>query len=339
MSFSFIFIADQSIYQVRQTNGKWELVERKHPYEFHCIAHDDTRPGRLYIGTFDDGLMISDDYGATVRSAGKGITHDRVLSVAVSPTENKNGHQIIWAGTEPSALFRSEDGGETWSDCPTLLDLSSRPTWKFPPRPYTHHVRWIQPDLHEENRIFAGIELGGVMRSTDKGKTWEDRKEGSQFDCHTMTMNPLAKGRIYEAAGGGFAQTVNSGKTWETINDGLGDYTYLVDIAVDPQNPDVIIASAAKSARTAYVPERAHTVIVRKENNKDWKIVREGLPHPDGSAVFSLITDDDKPGMFYAVNNVGLYQSNDAGLSWEKFPLTWPVDLENKRIRSLLVTS
>lgn len=330
------FIAAQSIYEVKKEHNDWTLTEMKHPYEFHCIASDHTKEGRLYLGTFDNGLMISDDYGRSLRPVGTGITYSRVLSVAVSRTENVNGHQVIWAGTEPSALFRSEDSGKTWTECPTLLDLPSRSTWSFPPRPYTHHVRWIQPDIHDENRIFVGIELGGIMRSLDKGKTWEDRKEGSQFDCHTMTMSNLQKGRIYEAAGGGFAESVNGGDTWKTVNDGLGDYTYLVDVAVDPEDPDTIIASAAKSARTAYDPSRAHTVIVRKEGDENWGIIQAGLPEPDGSSIFSLIAHEET-GIFYAVNNLGLYKSDDKGLSWQEIALNWPEDLKNKRIRSFII--
>ena len=49
----------------------------------------------------------------------------------------------VYAGTEPSALYRSDDGGETWHELESLLELPSRPTWSFPPRPWTSHVRWI----------------------------------------------------------------------------------------------------------------------------------------------------------------------------------------------------
>src|SRR5699024_530574 len=154
---------------------------------------------------------------------------------------------VVWAGTEPSGLYRSEDGGTTWATFPNLLKLPSEPTWSFPPRPHTHHVRWIQPDLHDSNRIYVGIELGGVMKSEDQGEIWEDRKIDSQYDCHTLTMTKQVPGRVYEAAGGGFAQTKDSGKTWETVNEGLDPYTYLVDIAVDPADPDTIIDSAANS--------------------------------------------------------------------------------------------
>lgn len=333
---SLYFVAGSSVFEVKKEDEDWTLVENKVDHIFLCMAADPVKRGRLYAGTFEDGLWISDDSGETWRQAGKGITHDSILSVAVSPTEVINELSVVWVGTEPSGLFRSEDGGKTWTAHPTLLDLPSEPTWSFPPRPYTHHVRYIQPDLHHANKIYVGIELGGVMKSVDKGKTWEDRKPGSQFDCHTLTMNQSAKGRIYEAAGGGYAESVDGGKTWETINDGLEPYTYLVDIAVDPANPDTIIASAAKNARTAYQPSRASTVLVQRENNQPWEIISEGLPEEEGSAVFQLLSHDAEPGVFYAINNIGLFISKDAGKSWEQIELNWPEYIKNKRVRGFV---
>lgn len=333
---SLFFVAGSSVYEVKKKDTSWVLIENEVDHIFLCLTADPVKKGRLYGGTFEDGLWISDDSGKTWRPAGKGITHNRILSVAVSSTEVINGFSVIWVGTEPSGLFRSEDGGKTWTTFPTLLDLPSEPTWSFPPRPHTHHVRWIQPDLHDKMRIYVGIELGGVMKSVDQGKSWEDRKPGSQYDCHALTMNQQAPGRIYEAAGGGYAETIDGGKTWETMNDGLDPYTYLVDIAVDSGNPDIIIASAAESARTAYQPSRASTVIVRREGDKPWEVISEGLPKADGSAVFQLTTHDSEPGVFYAVNNIGLFISRDAGISWKQVELEWSDYLSKKRVRGFV---
>ena len=336
MVLALYFIAGSSVFEMKNKNSTWTLKEKQARYEFMCLAADPIREGRLYAGTFDHGLWLSDDYGEAWQAVGTGIDHNRIASVAVSPTEVVNGYSVVWAGTEPSGLFRSEDGGQTWITYPTLLDLPSRPTWSFPPRPHTHHVRWIEPDLHEENRIFVGIELGGVMKSIDKGSHWEDRKPGSQFDCHTLTMNPLAAGRIYEAAGGGYAESLDGGETWQTVNGGLAPYTYLVDIAVDPANPDTIIASAAKGAYEAYDPAKASTVIVRRVEGQPWEVVSNGLPDPKGSSIFSLISHVSEPGVFYAVNNLGVFHSSDAGKTWERLDVAWPEDLKGARIRGMI---
>lgn len=331
------FAAGSAVYALQETDAGWSLQERVTPNVFLCLAADPLRAGRLYGGTFDDGLWISDDAGDTWVRAGEGILHNRVMSVAVSPAEVKNGYHVVWAGTEPSGLFRSDDGGRTWMDCPALLDLPSRPTWRFPPRPHTHHVSWIEPDPHDAHRLFVGIELGGVMRSTDKGAHWEDRKPDSQYDCHTLATHPRLPGRVYEAAGGGYAESRDGGETWHTVNDGLGAYTYLVGIAVDPGDPDTVVASAAEGPRTAYNPERAHAVIVRRERNGPWEIVSDGLPPPDGSPAFTLASHEAAPGVFYAVNALGVYRSHDSGKHWERLPVAWPEHVRNKRVHGFVI--
>lgn len=74
----------------------------------------------------------------------------------------------------------------------------------------------IQPDIHDKQRIYVGIELGGVMKSVDQGKSWEDRKAGSQFDSHDLTMTNKAAGRIYEAAGERVCRKLRQWKdTWD----------------------------------------------------------------------------------------------------------------------------
>lgn len=332
---TFLFSAGTSIFKVSVNGKSNEIEEIELGYEIRCLAVDPHKKGRLYAGSFNNGLFISDDFGHSWFAVSD-ISHQRVLSIAVSETEVNNGYGVVWVGTEPSGLFRSEDGGRTWTERKSLLDIPSKPTWSFPPRPHTHHVRSIQPDVHKPERIFVGIELGGVMKSEDKGLTWEDRKEGSQFDCHTLTMSKLASDRVYEAAGGGYAETKDGGKTWLTINDGLSPYSYLVSIAVDSGDPDTIIASAAKNAHTAYMPERAHSVIVRKVKDEPWTVVQKGLPEPNHSAVFLLLSDPMKANMFWAANNTGIYQSDDAGESWNQLVIDWPERLLSERTFSFV---
>jgi len=105
-------------------------------HTLECVAADERRPGRAFVGTVDSGLQRTTDGGETwdqVLEAG-----DRVTSVTVSPHDPA----VLWAGTEPSAVYRSTDGGSSWTERPGLTDLDSAERWSFPPRPHTHHVRW-----------------------------------------------------------------------------------------------------------------------------------------------------------------------------------------------------
>ncbi len=334
---SIYFTAKNKIYKAMEGEDGWILETRDGPENIRSIAFDEVS-GRLFAGTFNDGLYGSDNGGRSWQRLGENVLHERIMSLAVSRTEQLGEFSVIWAGTEPSMLYRSEDGGMTWSETPALLDLPSAPEWSFPPRPETHHVRTIQPDLHETRRIFAGIELGGVMRSTDNGATWEDRKPGSHHDSHSIRMHPYVEGRVYEAAGEGYAESRDGGATWEQFNDGLGEYTYMVDVTPDPGNPDTVIASVAKGPYKAYLPERAESRLVRRAGDGNWTFIDEGLPKPEGSSVFALLTDENDKGVFYALNNLGIYISKDAGMSFKKVDVAWPEELKDLRIIDVEIT-
>jgi hypothetical protein len=272
---------------VRSRDEGWEGTVKLEGKHLTSVAADPFQPGRLYCGSFGQGLWRSDDAGESWEPVGTGIAHDEVMAVTVSPTENGNGFGVVWAGTEPSELFRSEDGGATWEERPALKALPSAPTWSFPPRPWTHHVRWIQPDPLIAGHIYVGIELGGVMRSLDGGATWEDRKAGAQSDAHTLQCHRLAPGRIYEAAGGGYAESFDRGASWRPFDEGL-PWHYLWGLAVDPADPNTIVASVSPGPRHAHTPGDG---MPRREASggrmASGSTSREGNQHPPSGPGFT----------------------------------------------------
>ena len=112
-----------------------------------------------------------------------------VFSLAVSAADG-----AVYAGTEPSRLFRSDDRGGSWRELEALLELPSQPSWSFPPRPWTSHVRWIAPSPHDGDLLLVGIELGGLMRSSDGGQSWQDHRPGAQRDVHSLAWHPQRTG-------------------------------------------------------------------------------------------------------------------------------------------------
>ncbi len=321
---------------VRRRDQGWRVTLALEGSPTQCMAVDPLRPERVYCGTFGRGLWRSEDAGASWRPAGDGIPHAEVMSVAGSRAERTGDCGVLWVGTEPSAVFRSEDGGQTWVERPALRDLPSAPTWSFPPRPWTHHVRWIAPDAVVPERLFVGIELGGVMRSLDGGRTWEDRKPRSQHDAHTLAVHSLAPGRVYEAAGGGYAESLDGGATWRRADRGL-EHHYLWSLAVDPADPDTIVVSAAGSPWEAHDPSAAESTIYRRSGDGPWEEVREGLPSPRGKRVAVVAANEAERRVFYATRDAEIYRSADAGLTWERLSITWPDGYRPPAVRGMVV--
>src|SRR6185369_16830712 len=101
-----------------------------------CLAAD-SRSKRVWCGTHRAGVFRSDDGGMSWRPSG--LDGQSIMSITASPAEA----DVLWVGTDPSAVWRSADGGESWEQTSRLEVLPSSPTWAFPPKPETHHVRWI----------------------------------------------------------------------------------------------------------------------------------------------------------------------------------------------------
>src|SRR5919204_34964 len=164
-----------------------------------CLAVDPTDPDTVYAGLREGGVRRTVDAGRSWIDCA--LPEPGVFSLAVGAADG-----AVFAGTEPSRLFRSDDRGESWHELDALLELPSRPNWSFPPRPWTSHVRWIAPSPHDDELVLVGIELGGLMRTTDGGETWQDHRPGAQPDVHSLAWHPRAEGRAYEAGGGGAAR-------------------------------------------------------------------------------------------------------------------------------------
>lgn len=341
---TILYVAlDRALAVIRQHNGEWNVDLHLTESQPQCVAVDPSHPEHVYCGTFDKGLWQSSDAGDSWQHVGEGITHQQVMSVAVSPIEQVSGYGVVYVGTEPSAIYRSENQGKSWRELAALRALSSASSWSFPPRPWTSHIRWITPDPVVSGRIYAAAEAGALVRSLDGGETWEDRKPGGPFDTHTLIMHRLAPNRLYSAAGDGFMRPGNGfvrsddgGDSWYRPDEGLA-YNYLWSVAVDPANPDNVVVSAAPGPQQAHNPTSAESAIYYRSGNDVWQQSQEGLPAPRGLLASVLASNEAERGVFYAANNKGIFRSPDAGASWEELSISWPTNTRLGRAQGLVV--
>ena len=274
-----------------------------------CLATDPLVHGRVWCGTHRRGVFRSDDAGASWHSVG--IEGREITSVSASPVE----HDLVWAGTEPSELWRSADAGATWQQMRALNALPSSTAWSFPPKPETHHVRWIACDPSDAGRLWLAIEAGALVFTADGGRTWRDRVPGGPYDTHELAIHPDAPNVLRVAAGDGYFESDDGGQSWRSPEDGL-EVGYLRSVAIDPGNSGIIIVSGASGPRSAYVAGVSDGRLYRRAAGGAWIRVRDGWPDPP-TTIAPLLAAGSVAGELWAADDRGVHRSNDGGVSWD----------------------
>ncbi|HEX2167441.1 MAG TPA: hypothetical protein VHG09_09455 [Longimicrobiales bacterium] len=277
-----------------------------------CLAADPLVAGRLWCGVRRRGVFRSEDGGTSWVPAG--LDGRLIMALATTP-------DVVWAGTEPSELWRSVDGGESWERMESMESLPSSSEWAFPPRPETHHVRWIAPHPSEPDRLWVAIEAGALVSSHDGGRTWHDRVTGGPYDTHELAIHPSAPDTLRVSAGDGYFESEDAGATWSRPRDGL-DVGYLRSVAIDPGRPDTIVVSAASGPRTAYVAGRSDGRLYRRAGGGDWERVTAAWPDPPNT-IAPLLTPDSTNGRIWAADERGLHVTEDGGTTWQQVA-AWP---------------
>jgi hypothetical protein len=292
-------------------NGAWSVRLGLTESGAQCVASDPADPEVVYAGSRGAGLWRSGDSGASWRDCE--LPADDVYSVAVSPADG-----AVYAGCEPSMLFRSRDSGTRWEELETLRDIPSAPSWSFPPRPWTSHVRWVAPSPHDADRLLVGIELGGVMLSEDGGATWQDHRPGAQRDCHALAWHPSAAGRAYEAGGGGAAWSFDGGESWRAADEGR-DRHYTWALAVDPDDPERWYVSASAGPRNAHGRGDPKAMLYRWQGEGPWEALGGGLPEPLEAMPYALAFSSAD--LFVGFTDGAMYRSDDRGEGWGRLEL------------------
>jgi hypothetical protein len=313
-----------------------------------AFALDPSEPARAYCATYNRGLWRSEDAGETwlpvgtpqgffEGPAGGAIEPRETTFVSVDPVPQADGRHAVWVGTEPSCLYCSNDHGDTF-ELVSALDLPSRTSWSFPPRPRTHHIQCITHT--SDGCMHLAIEAGAMIRSRDGGRTFKDRLPDSPVDTHVLLTHPLAPRRLFAALGDAllrpgksFAESPDGGDTWVYSGKGLEAAPYLYGLAIDPGNPENIRVAASQSPQRAHVQGEAS--IFRREADI-WVEDAEGFPR-DQSLIPVLATHVDQSGIWFALSNLGVFSKEPTAKTWAC--MTRPEDWRGMHPTALAVLS
>ena len=143
-----------------------------------------------------------------------GVPLSEVYSVAAAPDGGR-----IYAGTHPAHVYVSENRGRSWRELLGFRELPSRDEWHTPRHRGEAHVRSLHVHPDAPDRVIAGVEVGGVHVSDDRGETWEERKEGVHDDVHHVLVP--GPDEFVASCGGGLYRTRDAGRSWTRLDGDL----------------------------------------------------------------------------------------------------------------------
>jgi hypothetical protein len=239
---------------------------------------------------------------------------------------------VVYAGTEPAAVWRSTDRGETFSLERALWDHPHRPEWGAGFGGQAFHT--VLPHPTDARSVTAALSSGGVYQTSDGGASWEPRNqgiraeflpEGQQYpefgQCvHKITRHPSHPERLYLQNHGGVYRSDDHGEVWKSIADGLpADFGF--PIVVHPHEPDTVYVFPINGGDKRYPPDAKARVWRSTDAGETWAELGDGLPDGFYVAVMrdAMCADDhDRTGLYVGARNGAVWGSSDEGETWNQ---------------------
>jgi len=317
-------------------------------WEMYHLKGSPADPNRLYAsqssGWFGQVIQRSSDGGRTWETMGNKFAYEgatgthlwydgtphpwefaRVWHLEPSPTDP----DTVYAGVEDAALFRSTDGGQTWSELPGLRTHPSANVWQPGAGGMCLHTILLDPST--PGRMFIAISAAGAFRSDDGGASWKPINKGLRSEqipdptaevghcVHRITQHRARPNTLFMQKHWDVMRTDDAGETWREVSGNLPtDFGFPID--VHAHEPETIYVVPIKSDSEHYPPDGKLRVYRSRSGGNEWEPLTKGLPQQhcyvnvlrDAMAVDTL----DPCGVYFGTTGGQVYGSADAGDSW-----------------------
>jgi hypothetical protein len=272
-----------------------------------------------------------DNYKQRVPAEGK--VYDWVLQKvwAFAPGGSEQ-EGLIWCGTLPGGLFRSENDGETWE--------LNRPLWDDPKREEWFGGGAEYPGIHsicvsprDPDHIIVGISCGGAWVTRDGGKNWACGGQGMRAeympperaydtniqDPHLIAQCAANPEVLWVQHHNGIFKSTDGAASWTEIKN-VKPSVFGFPVAVHPRDPDTAwFVPAIKDEKR--IPASGKVVVNRTTNGgRTFKTLTRGLPQKHAyDLVFRHALDVDETGQRLAFGSTtgSLWVSDDGGDTWQ----------------------
>jgi hypothetical protein len=294
--------------------------------------------GALFAGA-DDGVYQSADGGRSWRLTG--AAGQIVWELTADPQDAHTIH----AGTQPPALYRSRDGGDSWVRIELLGRVPRSERWCLPNSPAGARARGLAIDPSDPDRWWVGVEVGGVLTSTDAGASWSCVEPGSDPDIHVLVAHPGRPGVLYATTGlGRFADdpqpmrertaglfgSEDGGGSWRYLWAGL-EPRYTRPMCIDRRTPHALTVGCAPSAFSSHRdPGGAHSMLYQSADaGATWRSLGDADHSPSAANILSVAVAPDGPGCVLVGTDTGELWQVTPEAKWtllhRDLPMVWSV--------------
>jgi photosystem II stability/assembly factor-like uncharacterized protein len=255
----------------------------------------------LYLGT-EDGLFRSEDGADSWRQIQSPLDGLEIWSILLLPMSP----DVILVGACPARLFRSADGGRTWSEAKVRMRQDC-------PRIIRTRVTALCAHPTDGQTAWAGVEIDGVYRSRDSGQSWEAVGMGlSSPDIHALAF-VLDAGRLVATTNNDVNASLDDGDTFEPLQLPQAlPLKYFRGIGQRPGRPSMLFLGNGDGP-----PGTTGLVARSLDGGSTWQPAQ--MPGRANSTIWNFAIHPADPDLVYASSVSGqLFRSTDGGSSWEK---------------------
>lgn len=339
----------KGVFVGRRRHGAWELRGPDFPAQaVYSLAIDTRGPTpRLLAGAdslhWGPSVFHSDDLGATWREPSApavkfpDYTDSSLERVWQLHPAGPAAPDVVYAGTEPAALFRSEDRGETFELVRPLWEHPTREKWV--PGGGGEAMHTVVTDPRSANAVTVAVSAAGVFRSLDGGASWAPSNSGVQAvflpdpypefgQCvHKIAQDAVDRDRLYLQNHWGVYRSDDAGAKWTDIGEGLpSDFGFAV--AAHPRRADTAYVFPITADIDRVPADHRCRVFRTADAGATWQPLTLGLPQGDHYGTVlrdALCVDDADPaGVYFGNRNGELFASDDDGDSWQQLAAHLP---------------
>ncbi|HEX6513058.1 MAG TPA: hypothetical protein VF157_12200 [Chloroflexota bacterium] len=326
---------NEGVVTVKGGNGSWQSSEPAlAEWEICGVSTLRSQPNVVFAATRGDGVWRSDDCGETWAKPSYGKRGPgKVRCITPDPRDERT----LYAGAEPIDVFVSHDQGASWESLDSIWSQPFIGGITYPVAVVEPHVRDITVDPTDSRIMYAALQVGYMVKTTDGGASWHLLDKGLDADVHTICLDPSQPNHVMVATGGhdfrlgkapgrALYRSEDGGETWQPTGANFFQ-EYSVPLAIHPSKPNVALAGLAHGTPGAWRrPSGAEGIIVRTmDGGESWQELPVEVPHAGKQMAIGIAFDPVEASNVYAALHGGsLIASHDGGDSWSEIDARTP---------------